>query len=223
MLLASHDKFIMIGDSITDVGRTQPFGEGLFEPYGKGYPNLTNALLGAVYPELQIRVINVGTSGNTTRDLKARWQRDVLDLRPQWVSCMIGTNDVWRHYDMPWQTELHVHVEEYEKNLDELVAQTVPHVKGFVLMTPFYMEPNKQDAMRAHMDRYGAIVKKIAAKHKTILVDTQAAMDAALTHYYPATLGWDRVHPTSIGHMVLAKALLNALGFRWEGATTKQS
>lgn len=216
MLLSPHDKLVMIGDSITDVGRTQPYGEGLFEPYGKGYVNLVNALLGATYPELQIRVVNVGNSGNTTRELKGRWQKDVLDLKPQWVSCMIGTNDVWRHFDMPWQKEIHVHAEEYEKNLDELVAQTMPHVKGFVLMTPFFMEPNKKDAMRVKMDEYGAIVKKIAAKYKTHLVDTQAAMDSALQHYYSGALGWDRVHPSSIGHMVLARALVNTLGFKWE-------
>lgn len=216
MLLKPNDKFVMIGDSITDVGRTQPYGEGLFEPYGKGYPNLVNALLGAVYPELQIRVVNVGTSGHTTRELKERWKRDVIDLKPQWVSCMIGTNDVWRHFDMPWQKEVHVQADEYERNLDELVAQTVSHVKGFVLMTPFFMELNKQDAMRAKMDQYGAIVKKIAAKYKTHIVDTQAAMDEALKYYYSGALGWDRVHPTSIGHMVLAKALVNELGFDWK-------
>lgn len=38
MLLKANDKLVMIGDSITDAGRTQPFGEGLFEPYGRrGY------------------------------------------------------------------------------------------------------------------------------------------------------------------------------------------
>ncbi len=40
-------------------------------------------------------------------------------------------------------------------------------------------------------------------------------MDKSLGHYYAATLAWDRVHPTSIGHMVLAKAFVDALGFQW--------
>ncbi len=221
MLLKPNQKLVMIGDSVTDVGRTQPFGEGLFEPYGKGYVNLVNALLGAVYPDMQIRVVNVGCSGNTTRDLKTRWQRDVIDLKPDWVTCMIGINDVWRHYDMPWQKEVHVHEDEYEKNLDELTAQTMPHVKGFVLMTPYFIEPNANDAMRAHMDRCGAIVKKIAAKYKTHIVDTQAAINKALEFYYPGTLAWDRVHPSSIGHMVLARTLLNTLGFDWNHAAKK--
>ena len=215
MLLKLKQKFVMMGDSITDVGRAQPAGEGLFEPYGKGYVNLVNALLGGVYPELAIRVINMGSSGHTTRELKARWQRDVLDLKPQWVSCMIGTNDVWRQFDMPWQTETHVYPDEYEANLEDMVKQTVGKVEGMILMTPFYLEPNKQDPMRAQMDQYGAIVKKLAKKYKTLFVDSQAAMDKTLKHYYPATLAWDRVHPTSIGHMVLAKAVVDAVGFEW--------
>lgn len=215
MLLKLKQKFVMMGDSITDVGRAQPAGEGLFEPYGKGYVNLVNALLGGVYPELAIRVINMGCSGHTTRELKARWQRDVLDLKPQWVSCMIGTNDVWRQFDMPWQTETHVYPDEYEANLDDMVKQTVGKVEGMILMTPFYLEPNKQDPMRAQMDQYGAIVKKLAKKYKTLFVDSQAALDKTLKHYYPATLAWDRVHPTSIGHMVLAKAVVDAVGFEW--------
>ena len=216
MLLKSNQKLVMIGDSITDVGRTQPVGEGLFEPYGKGYVNLVNALLGSTYPELAIRVVNVGCSGNSSRDLKNRWQRDVLDLKPDWVTCMIGTNDIWRQFDTPWQKEWHVYPEEYRANLQTLVQQTLPHVKGMVLLTPFYIEPNKNDPMRAQMDRYSAIVKEVAAAHRTLFVDTQGSIDKVLQHYYPATLSWDRVHPSSIGHMVIAKSLLKVLEFAWD-------
>ena len=109
---------------------------------------MVEALLGAVYPEQWIRTVNQGISGNTVRDLKARWQTDVLDLAPDWVSIMIGANDVWRQFDSPRQTEKHVLIEEYEKTLDELVLATLPRVKGMVLITPFYLESNRADAMR---------------------------------------------------------------------------
>ena len=133
---------------------------------------MVEALLGAVYTDQWIRVVNQGISGNTVRDLKARWQTDVLDLNPDWVSVMIGTNDVWRQFDSPRQTEIHVLIDEYEKTLDDLVLATLPKVKGMVLMTPFYIEPNRADAMRAAMDRYGAVVRKLAEKHRTVFVDT---------------------------------------------------
>ncbi len=215
MKIGKNEKLVMIGDSITDAGRARPIGEGLFDAIGKGYVGNVDALLCATYPELGIRITNVGSSGNTVRDLKARWQTDVLDLKPDWLSIMIGTNDVWRQFDMPRQKECHVMPEEYERIYEELISQTKPKLKGLILMTPFYIESNPQDAMRAQMDRYGAIVKKLATKHDAIFVDTQAAFNATLKHLYAATLAWDRVHPNQIGTMVIARAFLNAIGYQW--------
>lgn len=214
LLLAKDDRLLMVGDSVTDAGRKDP-GEGLFDAVGKGYVALVDGLLGSTYPELGIRVANKGVSGNTTRDLKARWQKDVLDLKPQWVSVMIGINDVWRQFDSPRMKEQHVLLPEYEANLDQLVGKTVGQVKGIVMMTPYYIEPNPQDAMRAAMDRYGAAVKRVAHKHSTLLVDTQAAFDRLMKSTYPATISWDRVHPNHIGQAVLARAFLDAVGFAW--------
>jgi lysophospholipase L1-like esterase len=215
MKLQSHSKLVMIGDSITDAGRAQPVGEGLFDALGRGYVSLVDALLGAAYPDLGVRVVNMGTGGHTVRDLAARWQTDVLDLQPDWLSVMIGTNDVWRQFDSPGRPEQHVPPDEYARTLDALVAQARPIVQGLVLMTPFYIEPNRADAMRARMDEYGALVRGVAAQHGALFVDTQAAFDAVLTSYYPATLAWDRVHPTLTGHTVLARAFLNAVDFEW--------
>ena len=50
-----------------------------------------------------------------------------------------------------------------------------------------------------------------------VLVDTQAYFDRALEHYYAATLAWDRVHPNQTGHMILARAFLDGVGFKWSG------
>lgn len=214
LLFARGDKLVIIGDSITDAGRKDA-GEGLFDAIGRGYVAQVDGLLGAVYPQRAVRVINKGTSGNTTRDLKVRWQKDVLDLNPQWVAVMIGTNDVWRQFDVPRISEQAVPIAEYERNLAELVTATRPRVKGLVLMTPFYLEPNRSDPMRAQMDRYGAVVKRLAAAHGALLVDTQAAFDRLMQHAYPAEVAWDRVHPNHIGTAVLTRAFLDAVGFSW--------
>ncbi|MCD9021447.1 SGNH/GDSL hydrolase family protein [Cohnella silvisoli] len=215
MLLKKGQKLLFIGDSITDCERARPAGEGLFGALGKGYVSLVDALLQAVYPELGIRVVNVGNSGNTVLDLQARWQEDVIDRKPDWLSIMIGTNDVWRQYDTPFITEWHVYADKYEATLRALVEQTKPVVGNLVLMTPFYLESNEQDAMRRTMDEYGTIVKKIAEETGTLFVDTQAAFNKVLKELYAATLAWDRVHPSQAGHVVLARAFLNKVGFDW--------
>lgn len=215
MKLERNDKLVMIGDSITDVERARPVGEGLFGAIGKSYVALVDALLGSVYPEEGIRVVNMGIGGNTVRDLKERWETDVLALKPDWLSILIGINDVWRQFDLPLIREQHVYIEEYETTLRELVAQTRPLVKGLVLMTPYYLEPNKSDPMRATMDLYREKVKRIAAEFNCVFVDLQAVFDEILTHVYPAALAWDRIHPTLPGHAAIARAFLNAVGFQW--------
>lgn len=216
MQLQKGQKLLFIGDSITDCERARPAGEGLFGALGKGYVSLVDALLQAVYPELGIRVVNVGNSGNNVVDLSRRWQEDVIDRKPDWLSIMIGTNDVWRQYDTPFITDWHVYKDEYEATLRKLVAETKPLLKGgLVLMTPFYLESNEKDAMRATMDEYGAIVRQVAEENGCLFVDTQAAFNEVLKELYSATLAWDRVHPTQAGHAVLARAFLNKVGFQW--------
>ncbi|QYM80674.1 SGNH/GDSL hydrolase family protein [Horticoccus luteus] len=215
LLFAPRSRLVMIGDSVTDCNRSRPVGEGLFDGIGRGYPMLVDAWLAVAYPELAIRVSNVGTSSHTVRDLQARWQTDVLDLTPDWVSVMIGVNDVWRQFDSPRQPELAVSPEDYAATLDELVELTLPQVRGMILMSPCYVESNATDAMRARMDTYGALVRSIAQRHNVVFVDTQAAFAPLLAHLHSAAISWDRVHPNHIGHAVLARAFLNGVGFDW--------
>ncbi len=213
MKLQKNDTLLMIGDSITDFGRARPVGEGLHAGVGTGYPLFVRAFLESMYPALNIHVLNMGSSGDQVRGLKARWQTDVIDLEPDWVSVMIGVNDVWRQFDCPGIPKSHVYLPEFTETLDALVAQTLPKVKGMVLMTPYYMEPCREDPMRAKMDEYGAAVKAIAEKHGTLFVDTQAKFDALFRHMHSCNVAWDRVHPNATGHMLLARALLGALEF----------
>lgn len=215
MKLQQGQKLLFIGDSITDCNRNKPDGEGLFGALGTGYVSLVDAFLQASYPELGIRVVNMGLSGNTVRNLEERWESDVEQKEPDWLAVMIGTNDVWRQFDLPFIRESHVYPEEYGEKLRKLVERSLPRVKGLVLMTPFYLEPNATDLMRARMDEYGAIVRSVAEQYGTMFIDTQAAFDSVLSKLYPATVAWDRVHPTQTGHVVLARAFLNAIGFDW--------
>ena len=209
MLFAANTRLVMIGDSITDCGRARPVGEG--PGLGNGYVQFVEALLTADHPELRLRITNMGISGNTVRDLKERWEEDVIALAPDYLSVMIGTNDVWRHFDASLRPETWVGPEDYERIYAELIERTLPLLKGLILMTPFFIEPNRADPMRAMMDRYGGIVKKLAARYSAVLVDTQAAFDRLLEYYHSYHFAYDRVHPNHIGHMVLARAFLEAV------------
>lgn len=215
MRISKGSRWVMIGDSITDCGRARPIGEVTHEGLGKGYVNIVDALLTAACPHLGIRVTNVGCGGNTVRDLKARWQTDVIDLKPDWLSIMIGINDVWRHFSRPSHKEVHIGIEEYERTLTELIERTLPHIKGLILIAPYFIEPDRQEPMRAMMDRYGAAMKKLATKYSAVFVDTQAAFDVVLQHIHPMAIAGDRVHPNPSGHAIIARALLQAIDFPW--------
>ena len=217
MKILDGQRLVFIGDSVTDMGRTRNGdapSEGLFEPLGKGYPHVVSGLLNAFYPERLIRITNVGISGNTVRNLKERWQRDVIDLKPDWLSIMIGINDVWRQFDVPQLPDRPVLPDEYRETLRDLVVRTKPLLAGgLVLMTPYFIEPNRSDLMRARMDEYGAICKEIAEETGVIFVDTQAEFDKVLKYRYSAYITWDRVHPNVYGATVLARAFLKAVDF----------
>src|SRR5689334_13593891 len=93
MLLTAHQKILLIGHSITDAGRRGPAA-----PYGEGYVAMVRNFLLARYPQLGLTFANRGVSGDTVRDLDARWERDVIAERPDWLSIGIGINDVWRAF-----------------------------------------------------------------------------------------------------------------------------
>jgi lysophospholipase L1-like esterase len=219
MKIHSNSTLLMTGDSITDGDRVRPLAEAVGGDLGNGYVALIHAMLSAARPQQHIRILNTGISGNTVGDLAARWQSDVLDLKPDWLSIMIGINDimnaVWRQFDAPQQTEWHVSLDEYASILEQLVRTTRPQLKGLVLMTPYFIEPNREDPKRAMTDRYGEAVRQLAGQYQAIPVDTQAAFDDVLTELRPMALASDRVHPNLAGHMVLARAFLKTLEYTW--------
>lgn len=214
MLFDQNDKILFIGDSISDYERTRPVGEGLFNAWGRSYVADVGSLLGCMYPEMHLRIVNMGISGNQCRDLEARWQTDVFDQNPDWVSVLIGINDVWRQFDSPEIKEQHVSPEDFRTCYERLIKSTLPRVKGMILMTPYFMEPNRDDPMRRRMDEYGAITKELAEKYHLTLVDLQAGWDKLFQHMHPMNIAWDRVHPNQIGCMYIAKQFLSVIGFK---------
>lgn len=210
MLIEPGSKLLFIGDSITDGGRARPVAEG--NEVGNGYVSFVNALFGAMHPGHAVRIFNMGVNGNTVRELKARWRKDVMDQQPDWLVIFIGINDVWRQFDGPLRTEQHVLIDEFRYELDALIRQTLPHLQGLILMTPYFIEPNRDDPMREAMDAYGMVVRELASVHGAVLVDTQSVMDDMLEHVHPMALAWDRIHPGPTGHMALALAFMRTIG-----------
>ena len=212
MLFKSNQTILFTGDSVTDAGRKRPIGEGLWEGVGNGYVRQIDTFLNVAYPENLYHIVNIGISGNTSRDLLARLQTDVLDIKPDYVSVCIGFNDVWRHFDEPASLYKHVSMDEYGQNLQKMIELTKDNVQGMILMTPYYMEPNKNDLMRKKTDEYGNIVKQLAKQNNLLCIDLQKEFDDYLKYRHSAYIMWDRIHPGWIGSMIIARAFLRAVG-----------
>jgi lysophospholipase L1-like esterase len=216
MKIEPGSTLIFIGDSITGWGRERPLADEADDVLGTGYVQYVDSLLTAAYPGRRIRTFNMGVGGNTIRDLAARWQRHVLDVHPDWLSIMIGINDVWRQFDHWVPPDAQVSLDEYERTLGGLIRSVRPTLRGLVLMTPYFLEPDRSVPIRAMMDRYGGAVCRLASAHSAVFVDTQTPFDAAMRELAPEELADDRVHVNAVGHMILARAFLQAVGFSWQ-------
>lgn len=216
MKIGENSKLVFIGDSITSADRNIGCnGEGGNEAFGSGYVLMVKSMLEAVYPERRIRTVNMGVGGHTIRDLEARWTRDVIERRPNWLSVMIGINDVWRQFDASLRPEMHVYPDEYKETYRDILRPIREQLDGMVIASPYVVDNNANDAMRQRMDEYREISAEIAREFDAIYVDVQAPFDAFLEHCHANSLCWDRIHVNATGHMLIAREWLNAVEFTW--------
>ncbi len=208
MHFESGQKILFIGDSITDCGRRD-----LFAPFGNGYMSLVRALVLGRYPELGLRFENRGISGNTVRHLSERWEDDVIAERPDWLSVMIGINDVWRTFDSGGEGA--VDIDEYGATYRRLLAEAVARTGcRLIVAEPYVIESDRSEPMRTRMDTYGQVARDIATEFGAILIPTQAAFDRALESTPADAWADDRIHPNLEGHAIIATEYLRAIA--WE-------
>lgn len=194
------------GDSITDCGRNYADGNDL----GAGYAMLAAAWFSAAYPEKRVRFLNRGISGHRVADLRARWQQDCLDLRPTWVSILIGVNDTWRRYDSNDPTP----AEAFERDYRAILAATRDRLGArLILCEPFLLPvPDDRIAWREDLDPKIAAVRRLAREFDALYVPLDGLFAAAATRREPAFWLPDGVHPTPAGHALIAQAWLKAVG-----------
>lgn len=213
MIFKNMERIVFAGDSVTDMGSKNPVGDSFFDELGYGYVRMIDNLLAAQYPEIQVRVTNSGISGNTSRDLLARFDRDVVDLKPDWVSICIGINDVWRQFDSTAMPEWAVTPDEYERNVETMILKVKDSVKGVFLLSPYIIEPNREDAMRKRIDEYVEICRRLAQKHGCTFIDFQKLYEDYCKIRHSAAIAWDRIHPNQKGGMLMAREFLKRCDF----------
>lgn len=209
LVFADQQTVVFTGDSITDCGRRDHAA-----PLGAGYVRQAVDLITARYPERRLTFHNTGISGNCVDDLQGRWQTDVLDFQPDWVSIMIGINDL--HRTLGAVKELPP--VEYERRYRDILGRTVAAGAKLVLIDPFYLSldhgrPTGEGEVLARLEGYLAVVERLAAEFGALHCGMQAAWLGILPHHPAGEWCPEPVHPNARGHLVMAEVLLRTLGW----------
>lgn len=201
---------IFAGDSITDCGR-----RGNEKPYGEGYVRRTIELITARYPARQLTYFNAGIGGNTVQDLKGRWQDDVLNRNPDWVTIKIGINDLHRLLNA---TPGHPTFDDFEADYRDIIERTRKAGARPVLIDPFYISTDfdsgsfRSQVLRLLPD-YLAVVQKLAREYETLHVKTHELFVEQLKYRVAEDFCPEPVHPYLSGHLVISHGLLAALNW----------
>ena len=86
-------RILFMGDSITDMYRSKEDDHN----FGVGYALLVRASLGFEEPG-KYDFFNRGISGNRIVDIYARMKSDIVELKPDVMSILVGVNDIWHDY-----------------------------------------------------------------------------------------------------------------------------
>lgn len=205
--LVQNARWVLIGDSITDCGRRD-----CADRIGNGYVRMVRDWLLASRPVSAPEIVNQGISGNKVTDLQARWVEDVLALKPALVSIKIGINDVWhglggKNNGTPLDKFAAVYAEILEQLKKELPETQI------VLCEPSVIWPPAPEEGNDVLQPYIGVVRDLAEKFKaTSLVPLHGAFEKARQARPDIAWAPDGVHPSSSGHMLIAREWLASLG-----------
>ena len=195
------------GDSITDCGRNRDD----ITSTGIGYVHMIKGQVGCEYPG-EYEFVNKGISGNRIVDVYARIKADIINLKPDYMSLLIGVNDVW--HEMGGNRN-GVSAEKFEKIYDMLLTEifeALPNIK-IMIMEPFVLEgsattateaePERWEYFRTEVPKRATVAKRIAEKYNLPFVALQDIFDDACKQAPASYWLRDGVHPTPMGHWLI--------------------
>ena len=212
-MIKPNDIILFQGDSITECGRSRdaankPNDHGAL---GLGYAMMAAAQLLSSNPSGGLQFFNRGVSGNRIVDLYARIKCDLINLKPNLVSILIGVNDTWHEHGNQNGVEVPKYERFYRHLLDEVIV-CLPGVK-FVLCEPFVLECGVvTNEWIVEINQRREVVDKLAQEYGATLVRFQTLFDQAVKEAPPSYWAADGVHPTAAGHMLMAQAWLKQVG-----------
>ncbi len=207
------------GDSITDVGRSRTASAPNIS-LGHGYPTMVAGALSAKRDDLNF--YNRGVGGNRISDIYGRWLEDAVNMDFDVLSILAGINDVGFQLRLGRGSNNSRFRFIYDRMLYE-VKESHPDAKimllePFIIRYRYHWDPygtdiyDNYEAWEQHVREKGAIVSDLAKEYGAVFVPLFDKLVSAIGDDDPARYTEDCVHPTAIGHSIIATEWIAA----WE-------
>ncbi len=210
LVLQNGQTVVTLGNSITEMGE---------EPHG--YVTVMRKAMAVLYPERRIYFINAGISGHKSTDMAERFERDVLQYDPDWVTISVGVNDVWHGFlAKEWQrADLSaVPLPLYEEKVSWMIKAARAEGVQVALFTATVIKENLRSPENLALASYNQAMRRLAKKYKCLLIDQDAACRAVLLPLQKegmsdrGVLTSDGVHMQPQGNWLMAQTALTAFG-----------
>lgn len=193
IMLKKNDIIIFQGDSITDANKR--IGGDWF-----GYAGMVPKILNAFYPDYNLTFYNMGIGGNSVLDIRDRWQKDCLDLKPSIVTLLAGINGV--------NCDANVFRETYKY----LITSVKKTGAKFIAMEPFFTKGEmSDDSWFLPLSEKLFIIRDLAEKHADALIPLNGLFAKMCAKYGAEYCTQDGVHPTIEGQRLIAKEVIKCL------------
>ena len=207
--IKKDSKILFIGDSITDVKFNR---RKRFTIKGKNIYALQLKKRFKKYSK-NIKVEIKGIASNRTYHVYDRLTADCINLKPDVVIMLIGVNDAWENYVPEKYPPLLRPMEPHIREIYRRLRTELPNTQVLYLM-PFLMDAVEEKfPYHKTLDEFREVLKSIALENGATVLDLQEVFYQAQKSIEPEKLAVDGIHPTNLGHKVMADAIEKVLEF----------
>ena len=194
-------RILFQGDSVTDCQRKFDDPNDL----GQGYVVYTVEAIKNSFPNVDFEFINRGISGNRTENLLDRVEKDLIDLKPDIVTILIGVNDTWHRYMIDLETTIESFRSNYETVLRRIKNETRAKI---IMLEPFILYNMGKDNMRADLNEKIDVIRQLAMEYADAFIPLDGIFVAAnASGVNNVDLSPDGVHPDTAGKKLIANEL----------------
>ena len=207
--LKKDSKVLFIGDSITDVKFNSRFR---FSIKGKNiYALQLKKRLKKYSKNIDVKIR--GIASNRTYHLYDRLTDDCINLKPDVIIMLIGVNDAWENYVPDQYPPLLRPMEPHIREVYRRIKTELPDTQVLYLM-PFMIDAVEEKLpFHKTLDEFREVLKNIAIENGATVLDMQAVFNEAQKTIEPKKLAIDAIHPTDLGHKIMADAIEKVIEF----------